>query len=348
MGGLARRASVIDTFRNPEHGLVVVDVGDSLLSKSAAAQQPIAAPDLHIAETMLLALSNMDVHALVPGELELLTGLSWLQKTAAAARVPLLGANLRDRRGKRPLPTHRIVETGGVKVGLLGLLDLSVVTKQHQPMVKKTRLRTTDPVAAARAGVKALQKQGAELVVLLGHLGMANARQLAQKVEGIHLLVVGHGGSRTGEPQKVGKTFLLEAGARGRELGHLEIRLGRAWGAGARLADDSRRHRLYHEALAVEKDVRQRLARAKGKDPQKAMEASIQRARYLNEQYRKLAPVSGDHTIIARLVELSDKVGQNPAIKGLVDGRKKLRPAATAPVKPQMMIPTKIKLRPHR
>ena len=337
---------MIDTFRNPEQGLVVVDVGDSLLSKGAARRHPVTPGDLIGAETMLQALSLLDTHALVPGELELAAGLGWLKKTAASAGVPLLCANLRDRRGRLALPPYKIIETGGIKVGLLGLVDFAKVVDPLKPVLKREKVRATDLEAVTRAGIKALRKGGAQLIVVLGHIGMARARELATKVSGIHLVLVGHSGSRTGTPQKAGQTYLVEAGERGRELGHLEIRLGESWDVTRALTDDSQRYALYKEAQEVEKDVRKRLAGQKPAERGQGMEASIARAKHLNKQYRDLPPQGRQqHIIISSLVELNGKVLPNLTINGLVQGRARKQAAAGAKAPSVRVIPTRVQIR---
>ncbi len=336
---------MIDTFRNPDHGLVVVDVGDSLISKGAARHHPVTAGDLFSAETMLQALGALDAHALVPGELELAPGLGWLKKTAASTRVPLLGANLRDRRGRPALKPHRIVETGGVKVGLLGLVDLTDVDESHKPILKRERVRSTDLFAAARAGVKALRKGGAQLIVVLGHVNLTRARELVTKVEGIHLVVLGHSGGRTGTPQKAGKTYLVEAGQRGRELGHLELRLGKGWDATGTLTDDSQRYAWYREAQQVEKELRARLAKQKPAERGQGLEATISRAKHLHEQYRNLPPPGGaEHVLISSLVELNADVPSNPTIEGLVKGREKMKASLPATPGPRSLKMIKAKV----
>ena len=338
---------MIDTFRNPEQGLVVVDVGDSLFSKGAARRDPINPADRVIAETMLMALSALDAHALVPGELELTAGLGWLKKTAAANKVPLLGANLRDRRGRLAFSPHRIVETGGVKVGLLGLVDFARVADPFKPLLKREKVRATNVTAAARAGVKSLRRGGAELIVVLGHIGLEGARELVAKVPGIHVVVVGHSGGRTGTPEKVAGAYLVEAATRGRELGHLEIRLGPTWDVTRALTDDSQRHALYREAVQVEQDVRQQLA-AKKPPKRGSMEISIARAKHLNKQYRELPPAGkAEHVLISTLVELNPKVPSNPTILGLVKGRDKMIPRkpVTARARAVHMIPGAVKIK---
>ncbi len=347
MGGLARRASVIDKYRDPDNGLVVVDVGDSLVSKGAARQAPLVKGNLITARTMLKALGAMDVHALVPGELDLAPGLGWLKKTAAAEKVPLLGANLRVR-GRAALPSHRVVDTGGVKVGLLGLVDHSDVGEHHQPILKRNKVKTTDPAAAARAGVKALQKAGAQLVVVLGHMSLVKARALAAKVPGIHLMVLGHDGGRMAEPQRSGKTYIVEAGQRGRELGHIQLRLGQGWDGTQPLTDDSRRYALYKDAVEVEKTLRARLAEQKPAERGTGLEASITRAKHLNEQYRKLPASTGKHLLVSTLVSLGNEVPANATINGLVKGGQALlRKAASSGGGPRSvhMIPAQVRLK---
>ena len=339
---------MINSYRTPDQGLVVVDVGDSIFSKNAAGRHPIVPGDLISAETMIQALGSLDVHAMVPGELELAGGLDWLKKAAARAKVPLLCANLRDRRGRAALTPHRVVDTGGVKVGLLGLVDFSRVHKNHEPILKREKVRATALEAAARAGVKALRQGGAELIVVLGHIDMKQARTLATRVPGIHLLLVGHGGTRVDTPQKAGQTYLVQAGERGREVGHLEIRLSAGWEVSKALTDDTRRYTLFDEATHAARELRASLAAQKPAVRGQGMEATIARVKHLHRKYRELPPAGqGAHLVVSTLVELNGKVPANPTIEGLVRAGARQRAAVTKNNGPRAvrMIPTQVKIK---
>ena len=61
-------------------------------------------------------------------------------------------------------------------------------------------------------------------MVALAQLDMARLRELAQKVEGIDL-IIGGGGGRQGEPLKVNHTLIVQPGSRGKYAGLLDLYL---------------------------------------------------------------------------------------------------------------------------
>lgn len=320
----------------------MVDVGDSLLSRGTARQKQLAPANRATAQVMLQAMGSIGTDALVPGENELALGLAWLKKHARQARVPLLAANLLNRRGRPVFAGHRVVQRGGVKVGLLGVVDLSQVEPAIKPWIKRARVRTTDPVVATRAGVNALLKAGAEVVLVLAHMGLEQARQVA-RVPGVHLVLLGHHGARLNPPQQEGKVYLLEAGRRGRELGHVELRLGQGWTAASQLVDDSARFTLYAEAAAADQELRKLLGAHRAGKLKSPPQMQMERALQLRKRFLALPVVASPHVLIGDLVELNDKIKDHPEIKAVVASRQRLVPDSNHKPKKLHMIPIKIR-----
>ncbi len=333
MGGLARRAGKIDTYRRPDHGLIVLDAGDSLAPRHAAFGAP--AEELRpTAGTILQAMGMMGTDGLLPGEADLAAGLRWLTKEAGHAGLPLLAANLKARvRGKSPFVRRKLVTTGGVKVGLFGVLDLEGEPQEMVDLFKKTKVKQTPALKAARAQVKALSKAGAEVVVMLAHMNQQKVRDLLEKVEGIHVAILGHHGMRLGQPMKVGNTFLVEAGRRGQAMGHVQIELGPSWDSGAPLKDDSARHTAYQGIVQQIAVLKQLLSTV---DPdQEPPPPAVELDRRLKEQikaYREMGAAAGDTRLAASLINLDDTVPEHPAVTALVKGKKAATgdPAAAA------------------
>jgi 2',3'-cyclic-nucleotide 2'-phosphodiesterase (5'-nucleotidase family) len=321
MGGLARRASAIDSFRKGKEGLVVLDAGDALLANPLA-PPPLSTPDREKARAILQAEGMMGMAAMAVGEGELALGVKELAAAARQAGVTLLCANLVDRQGHELFTRRKIVETGGVKIGLFGLLDLSEPPGATNAILAREGLRTIDPVEAAHAQVKALQSEGAEVVILLAHVGIPQARRMAAQFTGVHLVVVGHSGYRLNEPERVGNTYLVEASRRGRDLGHVELRLGENWKSSDQLVDDSRRHVLYQEASAELKRVEQHKALRQRAQSRSLVVDELARAKALIKQLEAAPPPQATHSLIARLIELDETFTHQPAMQALLTARR--------------------------
>jgi 2',3'-cyclic-nucleotide 2'-phosphodiesterase (5'-nucleotidase family) len=316
---LARRASIIDRYRTGgDTGLIVLDAGDALV---AVPTPKVAKGDLNKAETILRGMSLMGHDAAAVGLAEIAVGTDRLLHVARQTGLPLLCANLIDKRGQQPFAARRMVTTGGVKVGLFAVTEIDAKNKIAATVLRKAGVRLTDGAAAARAQIKALSEDGAEVVVMLAYTGMERAAAIAKANPGIHLVVVGRSGQQLSTPRQEGQTYMVEAGKRGMSLGHVELRLGQGWTPAARLVDDSTRHALYAEAQSDVTFLRGRykdpklLARAK-KDPR------LQRLKTLTQRLNSLEPPRGAHALVATLVELNRSVPDHPALKGLVDANR--------------------------
>jgi 2',3'-cyclic-nucleotide 2'-phosphodiesterase (5'-nucleotidase family) len=332
---------MVDTYRGPDSGLLLLDAGDSLLQGQGA--PPVEDYQKNMAEVMMRAYGAMGMDGVTPGKAELSLGYAWLKAQGKTQGVDWLCANLRGPRGKRLGVPRKLVQTGGVKLGLTGVVDLATAQPEVQKKLKELGFRTTSPEAAVKAQLRALKREGAEVLVLLAHTGLERARQLVQKVPQLHLVLVGGGGSRLDAPMRERGTFLMEGGRRGRELVHLELRLGQGWGLDSALQDDSPRHQAYHQARTVINEIRQTLKRGGSGDNYNNMLKQLQeRAQEAARAYRDLAPPAGPHHLAASLIRLDDSVHDNPAVRALVDGGRKGagQPAAqAAPADPPVQAP---------
>lgn len=309
---MARRASAIEKLRTQGHGTLIVDAGDALLQNALAPQ--IGEGDLSKAEAIMRGQAMAGVELMAVGEAEVAVGIDRLKQWALQTSQTLLCANVTDRRGRAPFEPRATVQAGGVKVGVTAVLELPQREKAGLELLKKARLRVGDPIVAAEREVKALRSAGAELVVLLAHVGADRIRELAKKVQGINLIIGAHAGHMYSLPMHEGTTYYVEPGRRGQMLGHVQLRLGPGWTPETPLVDDSPRHVLYSEA----RHELDELARGRGR-PLLKSDPRLHRATSLAERLRTTPEPTGPHRIIARLVTLDQTFPDNPAIKGLLD-----------------------------
>lgn len=131
----------------------------------------------------------------------------------------------------RILP-YQLIERGGIRFGLFGLLGNNAVAVS--PMIKPVTF--ADPVETAKIMVAKLREEGAEVVILLSHMGVTQQAdgswrgeevELVEQVPGIDIVVGGH--SHVALPQPVlvnGRTPVMQAGSEIQYLGELRMSLG--------------------------------------------------------------------------------------------------------------------------
>ena len=224
LGGLARRATVIDRARAEADGVLVVDAGDMLLPQLFHSDKLRPAPPgewERRARLILSAYRRMGVTAVLPAERDLGLGPQKLKNLLKSAGVPALASNLVDDKGMPLFERDRLVSVAGIPVGIFGVV---APLPEDAAMWKRWRLHATDPAATARQEVSSLRARGAKMIVALLHLGpIGAANQLLQDVPGIDWAVQGHTGMQLEPPSVVGGARLLDAMSQGKLAGRLDI-----------------------------------------------------------------------------------------------------------------------------
>lgn len=178
-------------------------------------------------------LARMGVQASVVGNAEAQQwGRGALADLVASVPLPLLAANLVDLADpSRPaVPGLRgrcILRAGELQVGVVG------VTAPMMAGYERFGYTATDPVPVIRREIEALRAEGSRLFVLLSHLGAEPLppeigpgpidEQVAAACPDLHVIVGGHTHTQLVRPQVVGKTLIVQAGAMGEFLGHLDL-----------------------------------------------------------------------------------------------------------------------------
>ncbi len=109
---------------------------------------------------------------------------------------PIICANLvYGDTGESVLDEYVVIEKGGVKVGFFGLLTPETVDSARPGNMGSAVI--TDPVEAARRMVSALEEQGVDSIVAIGHLGVEKAGyvtsdEVCAAVPGIDIFIDGH------------------------------------------------------------------------------------------------------------------------------------------------------------
>jgi 2',3'-cyclic-nucleotide 2'-phosphodiesterase (5'-nucleotidase family) len=227
LGGLARRVTLARELR-AKGPLLQVDAGDSLIGELDRGPKDPAPDPREIdrrANLMAAGLAKVGLDAFTPGERELLVlGPAKVAALAKKHKLPVVSANLLDKKGKTWFEPYRLIDIAGTRVGVFGINFLAFEEKDR---AKAMGFTVGDPLGAAQGTVSVLREKGAQAVVGLFHVseGPSDARQIARQIEGLDVQVLGHtAGKRNQRLRGGGKNIaFIEADRRGRLIGQLDI-----------------------------------------------------------------------------------------------------------------------------
>lgn len=214
-GGFARVASAIEYYRQARDGRVIVlDGGDTLQGSGHAALSEGAA----IIEPM----NALGLDAAIPGNWEVAYGPQVLTDRLGELDYEIFVANLRDEAtGERLFPPTYYHDVGNLRVAIIGYTDPDV--PERQPPAYSRGLAYDGPEELPQLVEEARREGGADLVVLLSHIGLAKAVALTDHVPGIDIHLSSDTHERTYEPIDQNGVWVVEPGAFGSFLGVLDL-----------------------------------------------------------------------------------------------------------------------------
>lgn len=214
-GGLARLAAAVRQIRAAAPGSVLfVDGGDTFQGSAPAAwsQGAVLVP--------LLNALHLDVG--LPGNWEVVYGSEVLRRRAAELHYPLIAANIYlAGKEQRLFPPYVIREINGVRLGILGYTDPDV--PQRQPPSYSKGLRYAGPEVLPPLIAELRTQQHVDVVLLLTHIGLPKAVDLAARLQGVDFVLSADTHERTYKPIIRGNTWVVEPGAFGSFLGRLDF-----------------------------------------------------------------------------------------------------------------------------
>ena len=227
-GGLAKRAWIVDSLRREEGApILLVDAGDFTGGENAYGAA--------LGRVIFEAMELMGYDAVTLGEWDLNQGPTYARSIVEGSPIAWVHTNY-DVAGLEDLG-HRtlVVDKGGRRIGILGLLNPTV---SLNPAVRDSVTIEEDIVGVAQRGVDELRREGVDAIVVLSHLGYRGDRALAEMVEGLDLIVTGHGGKTLGEAEAASPgTWIVAPGDLGRYLGSARLALGSAEEAATAVRD---------------------------------------------------------------------------------------------------------------
>ena len=199
--GVARLSQYKKDLKKQGFAVLLVDAGDAVQGA------PIG--KLSKGESLVNIMNAIGFDFLIPGNHEFDYGMEQFFKLNALQKTHYSSCNFTDlRTGKQPLMTFKVIEAGGHKLGFVGVTTPETLTsstpkyfqdEKGQFIYGFSEDETGERLyAAIQKAVDGAKAQGAEYVILVGHLGMDGSVQrwssttVAENTTGILAIVDGH------------------------------------------------------------------------------------------------------------------------------------------------------------
>ncbi|MCD4783268.1 MAG: bifunctional metallophosphatase/5'-nucleotidase [Candidatus Eremiobacteraeota bacterium] len=217
VGGIAYDKTVIDTERekNPE-GTMLLNAGDIAEGTMVAY--------LSKGKVVTDAFKELKFDALALGNHDFAWGQNDLRNMVEGLDTPIVAANVTKTEdgevmdGAKP---YIMKDLNGIKVAVIGLDTPNI---RHFVVDSKLEGLNFDKSAdTVKKYLPEVKEKGADLVVVLSHLGAEEDKKLAKEVDGIDVIVGGHSHTVMDHGEKVGNTIIVQAGSLGRFIGNLQL-----------------------------------------------------------------------------------------------------------------------------
>lgn len=222
LGGMARLATLVKAEK-AKGNCLVLDAGDFMRGSPEA--------NLTHGRLMIDLLSRIGYDAVCVGERDVPWVVEQIDTIAQHATFRLLGDRALSARAAVDMPVVRpslLREVGGVKVGLIGVLD----EEQFQPDTADSLslLSGLTPEQVLTREINALRSQNADIIVVLAHMPLGKCRQLALEFPKVSAFICGHEGKvlEAGAMLPESLPLVVEAGARGQRIGVCRLMLDSA------------------------------------------------------------------------------------------------------------------------
>jgi 5'-nucleotidase len=208
-GALEKRAAVIDSLRNSDQNILLVDTGDILDIQ----QNRI----LH--NYVVKAYDYMNYDYWVPGDQDFIEGSDFFLNKLSTISATLLSTNIMHK--EKLIGKNYITRNFGKKrIGITGTIrdDLS---KYLDPPVNAD-FKFEEQFSSLGPVIKELSEKS-DFIILLSHSGFERDRQIAEKYPSINLIIGSHSQTILPEPEMIGSTYIVQIGESGYRVGIFKI-----------------------------------------------------------------------------------------------------------------------------
>ncbi|MCE5335712.1 MAG: bifunctional metallophosphatase/5'-nucleotidase [Desulfobacteraceae bacterium] len=199
---------------NPS-GTVLLSAGDMFQGT------PIS--NLFRGEPVIEVMNYLKFDAMALGNHEFDWGQDALGAIISHARFPILSSNVFRKGGGHieGVKPWIMIKRQNVRIAVIGATTPSTPYASNPRNLKGLSFASPEKVLPAL--IRKARAKGADMIVVLSHLGLDADRKLAERVGGIDIIVGGHSHTAVHEPVLASGTIIVQAGCNGVYLGRLAI-----------------------------------------------------------------------------------------------------------------------------
>jgi sulfur-oxidizing protein SoxB len=218
VGGFAHLATLIKKIREQRPGAILVDGGDSLQGSATSLYTH--------GSDMVEAMKLLGVNVMT-GHWEFTLGQARMREIVERdlkGRIDFVAHNVKEDNAPVFKP-YVMREMNGIQIAIIGQAYPHTHTAHPRNFTQDWQFGIEEQ--ALQKLVAEVKKQGAQVVVLLSHNGMAIDLKLASRVHGINVVLGGHTHDAVPHPMVVknpyGYTLVANGGSHGKFLGVLDL-----------------------------------------------------------------------------------------------------------------------------
>ena len=223
---MARRAAYIRSVLAKDGNVVILDAG-SIFGDPGLQGQLKGEVAVKAMEMMSYDAMNLGSHELNYGD-SFLRGEALICDSSQSITLPTVSANILYEDTAAPITApHKIIEFDLFTVGVTGIVakDFEETILSSNQINDRT-VTVIDEETALKEAVLAM-KDEVDILVVLADVSYEQCRSLAQKAEGIDLMVCTKGVSMTEGPEQVNGVYVVQTGYEGQTIGNLTLTLGK-------------------------------------------------------------------------------------------------------------------------
>jgi len=232
LGGILRRATIIEKERSVNKNILILDAGDSF-------KEPTEQGKLK-AKTFIEAMNKMGYDAILPGEKDFIYGEDIINKGSFNRWLLSNVENQNIEKSKTVKYVLKKLEDG-TTIAIIGLLGPEVLHTEGQ-----TKVIIQNPLDALKKLLEKLKAEGnANIVLLLTHMKKERAKELFNHKD-VDIVINGHleDDELIVEPEIVGNRIMAHARERGQFLGKITLSIS-----------NNRIQKVVNEYIALPKNV---------------------------------------------------------------------------------------------
>jgi 5'-nucleotidase/UDP-sugar diphosphatase len=208
-GALEKRAALIDSIRESDKNVLLLDSGDILdIQKSTL---------LH--KYVVSAYDYIDYDFWTPGDQDFVEGTDFFRNILGKISAQLISSNIRYK-DELIGQSYVIKKYGNIRIGITGTIREDLHRFLDPPI--NVDFKFGNQFSSLRPVIEELSKK-ADFIILLSHSGVEKDREIAEMFPAIDLVIGGHSQTILPQPEKIGSTYITQVGESGYRVGFLKL-----------------------------------------------------------------------------------------------------------------------------